>query len=384
MMFMKFLLAPDSFKESMTAKKAAYAMENGIKRSFPDAECIVTPLADGGEGTVEALMNMLDGKLVQVEVAGPLGNKVMAEFGIIDNGELAVIEMASASGLALIAPEDRNPLITTTFGTGQLIKQALDLGVKRIIIGIGGSATNDGGVGMLQALGVRFIDQEGEELPYGGGSLDRLYKIDRSGMDPRVEQVQFDIACDVTNPLIGDTGASVIFGPQKGATPKMVELLDRNLAHLAQLIKLELKTDIAYMPGAGAAGGLGGALHAFLNGRLKKGIELILESNGIEEKIKQVDFVFTGEGSIDRQTMFGKTPYGVASIAHKYNVPVIAFAGKVGDDIEPLYEKGFTAIFGIVQEATSLEEALKNGEENLTKTVESVCRLMKGVSPALL
>jgi glycerate 2-kinase len=374
---MKFVLAPDSFKESMTAKNAALAMEKGILSVFPDAECVIVPMADGGEGTVESLVSMTNGKIIKTEVLGPLGEKVIAEYGLLGEGKTAVIEMASASGLELIKPEHRDPLVTTTYGTGELIKHALNKGVSRILIGIGGSATNDGGAGMLQALGVSFKDKNGEELPFGGGSLNRLDSIDLSGLDGRIKMVKIDVACDVTNPLIGKNGASAIFGPQKGATPELVEFLDHNLAHFAEVIKQELGKEIAYLEGAGAAGGLGAGLMAFLNAHLKKGVELVIEYTGLEERVKGADYVFTGEGSIDGQTLFGKTPYGVATIAQKYSIPVIAFAGKIGKGIEPLYDHGFTAIIGILKGVTSLEEALELGEANLAFAAENICRVLK-------
>ena len=374
---MKFVLAPDSFKESMTAKKAALAMEKGVKAVFPHAECVIVPMADGGEGTVESLVSMTNGEIIKTEVIGPLGEKVIAEYGLLGEGQTAVIEMASASGLELITPKERNPLLTTTYGTGQLIKHALDKGVRRFLIGIGGSATNDGGAGMLQALGVSFKDQDGNELPFGGGALHRLHSIDMSGLDKRIKTVQMDVACDVTNPLIGDNGASAIFGPQKGATTEMVRILDQNLAHFADVIKTQLGEDIAHLDGAGAAGGLGAGLLAFLNAQLKKGIDLVIEYTGLEEQVKEADYVFTGEGSIDGQTLFGKTPYGVAAIAEKYSVPVIAFAGRIGNGVESLYDNGFTAIIGILKGVTTLEEALECGEENLAFAAENVCRVLK-------
>ncbi|MGI8387665.1 glycerate kinase [Robertmurraya sp. P23] len=372
---MKFVLAPDSFKESMTAKQAALAMERGIKKVFPDAECVIVPMADGGEGTVESLVSLENGRLLKTEVAGPLGDKVLAEYGMVE--KTAIIEMASASGLQMIKPADRNPLVTTSYGTGQLIKHALDQGADRILIGIGGSATNDGGVGMLQALGVSFKDETGAELPFGGGALSRLHSIDVSGLDPKIKDVQMDVACDVSNPLTGENGASAIFGPQKGATPGMVQQLDENLAHYATLIQKELGKDVATVSGAGAAGGLGTGLIAFLDARLLKGIDLVIEFTGLDKLVEGADFVFTGEGSIDHQTLYGKTPFGVASVANRYNIPVIAFAGRVGDGVEVLYENGFTAIFGIVNGVASLDEALASGETNLCRTVENVCRVLK-------
>lgn len=374
---MKFVLAPDSFKESMSAKTAAFAMKKGIMKVFPEAECVIVPMADGGEGTLESLVSATEGEIIKTDVIGPLGKKVTAEYGLLGDSETAVIEMASASGLQLIKPEDRNPLHTTSYGTGQLIKHALDKGVNRILIGIGGSATNDGGVGMLQALGVSFKDKDGEELVFGGGALKHLHTIDMSGLDERIHNVQIDVACDVNNPLIGPTGASVIFGPQKGATRDMVTILDHNLTHYAKVIKEQLGEDIAFVAGAGAAGGMGAGLLAFLSARLKKGIDLVIEYTRLEEYVKDADFVFTGEGSIDGQTLYGKTPYGVATVAKKYSVPVIAFAGKIGNDIDALYENGFNAIVGILKEVTSLKESLESGESNLAFATENVCRILK-------
>lgn len=374
---MKFVLAPDSFKESMSAKKAALAMQEGILKVFPEAECVIVPMADGGEGTVESLVDVTDGKIINKSVVGPLGERVTAEFGLSGDGETAIIEMASASGIHLVKKDARNPLVTTSFGTGELIKHALDQGVKRIIMGLGGSVTNDGGVGMLQALGVSFTDEEGKELPYGGGSLNKLHTINLDGLDQRLSSVKIEVACDVTNPLVGKNGASYIFGPQKGATPEMVELLDQNLAHYAKVIKQQLNEDIADSQGAGAAGGLGAGLMAFFHAEIKKGIDLVMEYTDLDNKILGADYVFTGEGSIDGQTLFGKTPFGVASTALKHSVPVIAFAGRIGSGTETLYNHGFTAIVGILKEVTSLEEALTTGSQNLTHAVENVCRLLK-------
>ena len=374
---MKFVLAPDSFKESMTAKNAALAMERGIQKVFPDADCVIVPMADGGEGTVESLVSMTNGEIIRTEVLGPLGERIVAEYGLLGEGETAVIEMASASGLELIKPEDRNPLLTTTYGTGQLIKHALDKGVSRFLIGIGGSATNDGGAGMLQALGVSFKDENGDELSFGGGALGRLHTIDVSGIDERIKEVKIDVACDVTNPLVGENGASAIFGPQKGATPEVVKVLDQNLAHYAEVMKAQLGKEIAHVEGAGAAGGLGAGLMAFLNAQLKKGVDLVIEYTGLEESVQGADYVFTGEGSIDGQTLFGKTPYGVAKIAEKYSIPVIAFAGRIGTGVEPLYEHGFTAIISILTGVTSLEDALEAGEANIEFAAENICRVLK-------
>lgn len=373
---MKFVLAPDSFKESMTAKEACEAMERGIKKVNPNIECVHVLMADGGEGTMQSLVDATGGEVYSLEVVGPLGNKVKAEYGILGNGEIGVLEMASASGIHLVSLEERNPLITTTYGTGELIKACLDKGVKKLLIGIGGSATNDGGAGVVQALGGRLLDKDGNELGFGGGELEALEKIDLTNFDSRLKDVVIEVACDVTNPLCGDTGASYVFGPQKGANIEMVKILDNNLKHYAKVIKEQLNIDVLEKEGAGAAGGLGAGLMAFLNGNLRKGIEIVIEYSGLEEKIKNCDMVWTGEGSIDFQTQYGKTPLGVATVAKKYNKPVIALAGRVGDDIEILYEKGIDSIFGIMKGVTTIEEALIKGKENIEKTSENIIRLM--------
>nr|WP_017554875.1 glycerate kinase [Heyndrickxia coagulans] len=372
-----FVLAPDSFKESMTAKEVCTAMEAGIKKVIPDAVCIQVPMADGGEGTVQSLVDATGGKIYHETVTGPLGNPVTAHYGILGDGETAAIEMASASGIHLVTKETKNPLITTTFGTGELIKACLDKQVKNIVIGIGGSATNDGGAGMAQALGVRFLNQNGTVLPFGGGALGDLAKIDMSGLDPRLADVQIFVASDVSNPLCGENGASHVFGPQKGATKDMVQRLDANLAHYAAVIKDQLGKDIMDVPGAGAAGGLGAGLMVFANARLKSGIDLVVEYTGLEQKVKEADFVLTGEGSIDFQTQFGKTPYGVAQTAKKHGKPVIAVAGYVGEKIDVLYEKGIDVILGILPHPMELEEALQTGAVNIERTCENIARLVK-------
>lgn len=377
---MTIVIAPDSFKESMTAKEVCEAMEKGIKQANSSIKCISVPMADGGEGTMQSLVDATDGKVYKVKVQDPLGEIIQAEYGILGNGEIAVIEMASASGIHLVHKEKRNPLKTSTFGTGQLIKYCLDHSIKKLLIGIGGSATNDGGVGMLQALGAKFLDENGINLPLGGGELGKLSKIDLSNLDSRLKDVEIEVACDVINPLVGKNGASYVFGPQKGATEEMVKMLDANLSHYGEKIKEYLGKDVVEVSGAGAAGGLGAGLMAFLNATLKNGIQMIIEYTKLEEKVKIADVVCTGEGSIDHQTVYGKTPYGVAQIAKKYNIPVIAIAGKVGDGIEELYENGIDAIFSIIQGATSLEEALKNGKENIEKTSENIIRLMNVIA----
>lgn len=374
---MKFVLATDSFKESMTSIEACNVMEKAIKKIKSDAEVIKVPMADGGEGTVEALVNSTSGTFVETEVLNPLGQKIKASYGILGDKKTAVIEMAKASGIELIKREDRNPMITTTYGTGQLIKHAIENGIKHLVIGIGGSATNDGGCGMLQALGVKLLDKDNNEIPFGGGSLNKIENIDVSNMHEGIKDATFEVACDVTNPFVGPAGASYIFGPQKGADIEMVELLDNNLKHFAAKIKEILKKDIAEAPGAGAAGGLGGALLAFLNAELKSGIELVIKYTDLESKVQGADYVFTGEGAIDGQTIFGKTPVGVSKIAKKYNIPTIAFGGKVSDDADNLFDEGIIALFSIMRGVESLDDALRNGAHNLEKTVENVVRTLR-------
>ena len=369
-------LAPDSFKESMTAKEVCEAMERGLKKANSNISCIHVPMADGGEGTMQSLVDATNGKVYSLKVVGPLGNEVEAEYGILGDGEIGILEMASASGIQLVHPEKRNPLLTTTYGTGQLIKACLDHGVKKLLIGIGGSATNDGGAGVIQALGGKLLDKQGNELAFGGGELGKLSTINLSDFDTRLKDVFVEVACDVSNPLCGERGASNVYGPQKGATKEMIAVLDDNLRHYADIIKKQFEKDVLHVPGAGAAGGLGAGLMAFLNGNLKKGIEMVIEYAGLEEKVKDADMVWTGEGSIDFQTQYGKTPLGVATVAKKYNKPVIALAGRVGDGIEVLYEDGIDSIFGITKGATSLEEALAKGQENIEKTSENIVRLM--------
>ncbi|WP_310831744.1 glycerate kinase family protein [Paenibacillus pedocola] len=372
-----FVLAPDSFKESMSAKEVCVAMEKGLRKVYPEAEYIHVPMADGGEGTVQSLVDASGGQMYSKEVTGPLGQPVTAQYGIMGDGLTAAIEMASASGIQLVDKADRNPLITTTYGTGELIKECLDRGIRSIIIGIGGSATNDGGTGMAEALGAKFLDAAGDGLPRGGGSLDRLASIDISALDERLQQVQLIVACDVTNPLCGERGASVVFGPQKGATPEWVRQLDANLAHYADVVKEQLGKDVRDLPGAGAAGGLGAGLMIFTQAVLQRGIEIVIEYTGLKQKLAAADLVFTGEGGIDFQTKFGKTPYGVASTAKASGKKVIALAGYIGEGIDTLYAEGIDAIFGIVPGAGELEKLLKDGPANVERTCENIARVLK-------
>lgn len=374
-----FLLAPDSFKESMTAKEVCEAMEMGIKRAIPDAVCIHVPMADGGEGTVQSLVDATGGNLIQKEVTGPVGLPVMAQYGILGDGRTGVIEMASASGIHYVTKETKNPLITTTFGTGELIRDCIERGITDIILGIGGSATNDGGAGMAAALGFRFLDKDGVELPQGGGSLNKLETIDTSGVIPQLKNINILVASDVTNPLYGEHGASAVFGPQKGASPEMVKFLDENLRNYSKVIKEQLGKDIADIPGAGGAGGLGAGLLAFTNSTMKKGIEIVIEYTRLKEKLQNADYCFTGEGGIDFQTRFGKTPYGVCRAAKGVNntIKMIALAGYVGEGVETLYDEGFDAIFGIVPGAADLDTLLAQGKKNVARTSESIARLLK-------
>ncbi|MEG0629160.1 glycerate kinase family protein [Enterococcus viikkiensis] len=372
-----FVLAPDSFKESMSAKTACEAMARGIRKVLPEAEIIQVPMADGGEGTVDALVDGSQGTMVDVEVSGPIpSEKVKTYFGLLADKKTAVMEMAKANGIELLSKEKRNPLITSTYGTGEMILAALDQGVEKIIIGIGGSVTNDGGAGMAQALGAHFLDKAGQELAVGGGSLGKLAKIDLSDLDPRVKDTEIIIASDVTNPLVGPKGASQVFGPQKGATKEMVDELDKNLTHYATIIEQDLGIDIVDRPGAGAAGGLGAGLLVFTEASMQSGVNIVTELTHLAEKISQADYVFTGEGGMDFQTKFGKAPYGVAKIAKKYDKPVFACAGYIGEQVEVLYEEGMTAIFGILAKASTLDEALLSGEENLMRTVENITRVL--------
>ncbi|MEC0555986.1 glycerate kinase [Bacillus haynesii] len=369
---MKIVIAPDSFKESMTSLEAARSIEKGFKAVLPDAEYVNIPVADGGEGTVQALVDATGGDIVYQTVTGPLGKPVKAAYGLLGDGKTAVIEMAEASGLHLVPPGQRNPLLTTTRGTGELILDAAEKGVSNIIIGLGGSATNDGGAGMAAALGVKFLNRDGEEIENGGGALAEIAKIDVSGLNPKLKHIRFEAACDVDNPLTGPRGASAVFGPQKGANSEMTALLDQNLKHYAAAVKAELGCEIDSIPGAGAAGGLGAGLCAFLKAELKSGVDIVLDTLSFSELIKGADLVITGEGKIDGQTVSGKTPAGVAKRARSENIPVIAFTGSLGEGCELVYDIGISALFSIVPGISSLENALADGSSNLTRCARNV------------
>jgi len=374
---MRIVVAPDSFKESLSANKVALSIEKGIYKVFPKAEVTLIPMADGGEGTVQSLVDATGGQVIKLAVKDPLMRDIEGFLGILGDKETAVIEMAAASGLDLLKEDEKDPWVTTTFGTGQLIKKALDSGSKKIIIGIGGSATNDGGAGMAEALGVKLLDGQGNQIIRGGGGLKELTSIDSSGLDPRISRVQILVACDVNNPLVGENGASQVYGPQKGADHKKVETLDENLKHFASIIKRDLDKDILEVPGAGAAGGLGGGLMAFLNSQLKPGFEIIKEIVDLEQKMKGADLVITGEGRIDFQTQFGKTPFGVAQVARKFGIPVIALAGTLGDGHQVLYEQGIDAMFSILDRPMDLESAKKDAPLLLKNTAERIMRLYR-------
>lgn len=374
---MKIVIAIDSFKGSLSSVQAGEAARDGIKKVYPDADVTVRPIADGGEGTVDALVEGMGGSKVQVEVTGPLGAPVIAEYGVF--GTTAVMEMSAAAGITLVPAELRNPMNTTTYGVGEMIIDAVHKGCRNFIIGIGGSATNDGGIGMLQALGFGILDECGENVPMGGRGLEKIAKITTDGALPELSECTVNIACDVTNPLCGELGCSAIYGPQKGADSDMVKTMDAWLERYAALVKDVLPESDKDRPGAGAAGGIGFAFSAFLGGVLKNGIGLILSETALEDYVRGADFVITGEGRLDSQTVMGKAPSGVADIAKKYSIPVIAFSGCVTREATVCNEHGIDAFFPIVRGAVTLEEAMasENAYRNLTDTAEQVFRLIK-------
>lgn len=369
---MKIVIAPDSYKESLSAQQVATQIEQGFREIFPEAHYVKLPVADGGEGTVEAMVAATGGKIVRLKVTGPLGEEVEAFYGLSGDDSCAYIEMAAASGLELVPAAQRDPLITTSYGTGELIRSALDKGVQHFIIGIGGSATNDGGAGMVQALGAKLLDKEGKQIGFGGGRLNDLAKIDIADFDPRIKECRFEVACDVTNPLLGKEGASAVFGPQKGATPELVEQLDKALAYYAEIIRRDLDADVLSIPGGGAAGGMGAALHAFCGAELRRGIEIVTEALGLDELVKDATLVITGEGRIDSQTIHGKVPIGVAQVAKRYNKPVIGIAGSLTKDVAVVHQHGLDAVFSVIYSICTLEDALKNAADNVRMTARNI------------
>ena len=375
---MKIVIAPDSFKESLSSEAVAQAIARGFASVFPSAEQVLLPVADGGEGTTDALIAATGGQLFKQSATGPLGTPVDAFWGLLGDGKTAVVETAAASGLDLISVAQRDPLNATTRGTGELILAAIDKGARQIIVGLGGSATNDAGAGMLQALGASFLDVNGCEIPVGGAGLALLDRIDLTNLDARLKDVTFNVACDVDNPLVGESGASAIFGPQKGATPEQVAHLDKNLSHFAAITLVATDKNILNIAGAGAAGGLGGAFLGFLNAQLKSGIDIVLDTVEFENNLAGASLVITGEGRIDSQTVRGKTPIGVSKRAKAFaDIPVIALAGSVASDADIVFEHGIDALFSVVPGVVSLDEALANADENLFKTARNAAQLLK-------
>jgi glycerate kinase len=369
------VIAPDSFKGSLSAVEVADAIATGIRRTGLPLVPVTVPMADGGEGTVEAVLSATGGRRRVVRAEGPLGDPVDAAYGILPDGRTAVIETAAASGLPLVPADRRNPLLASSYGTGQLIRDALDQGCRRLMIGVGGSATNDGGMGMAQALGVRFLDEEGRELGRGGAELERIAAIDCGGLDPRLAEAEIRVLCDVTNPLCGPEGASAVFGPQKGATPEMVERLDRGLARYAERIAVFLGRRVADVPGAGAAGGLAAGLLAFGRAELVPGVRVIMELVGLEQKVRGAALVITGEGRTDGQSARGKVPSGVGAVAAKCGVPAVCLSGGIGEGADLLYAHGITAMFSIANRPLSLDEAMRDAARLLAEAAENAVRL---------
>ncbi|WP_253382289.1 glycerate kinase [unidentified bacterial endosymbiont] len=374
---MKIVIAPDSYKESLSALEVASAIECGFREIFPTAQYVKLPVADGGEGTVDAMVAATQGKIVRVPVTGPLGERVDGFYGLSGDEQSAFIEMAAASGLERVAPSQRNPLKTTSWGTGELIRHALDVGVKHIIIGIGGSATNDGGAGMVQALGAKLLDANQQPLGQGGGALATLAHIDVSQLDTRLADCRIEVACDVTNPLIGKEGASAVFGPQKGATPEMIVTLDNALAWYAKIIARDLDIDVINLAGGGAAGGMGAALYAFCGAQLRQGIEIVTDALHLSDLVADADLVITGEGRIDSQTIHGKVPVGVAKVAKRFNKPVIGIAGSLTADVGAVHEQGIDAVFSVIYTICSLEDALENARDNVRMAARNIAAVLK-------
>lgn len=374
---LRIVVAPDAYKGSLTAVEAAAAMARGVRAVFPDAELVELPIADGGEGTVDALVAATGGRIEVRTVRGPLGEPVRARLGVLGSRDVAVVEMAEASGLPLVPPGRRDPRITTTFGTGELVRAALDAGLRRIVVGIGGSATNDGGAGFARALGVRFLDAAGAELPDGGAALARLDRIDLAELDPRLATAELVVACDVDNPLVGPRGASAIYGPQKGATPAVVRELDAALARYADVARRATGRDVAAVPGAGAAGGLGAGLLLFTPAVLRPGIPLVLEAVGFDARVRGADLVLTGEGRTDAQTAMGKAPAGVAAAARRLGVPVVCLSGGLGEGADDVLALGVDALEAAVPGPMSLDEAVRAGPALVEAAAARACRLVR-------
>jgi glycerate kinase len=377
---MKVILAPDSFKGSMTAQQVCDALRVGVLRVIPDAEIVAVPMADGGEGTTQALVAATGGELRSIEATGPLPSdrpKVTGEIGLINDGSTVVLEMAGVSGLPLVPEDKRNPLHTTSYGTGELIRAAFETGARHLIVGVGGSATNDLGAGMAQALGIKFLRADGREIvePMTGALLAEVASVDRSELHAAVEKSHIEVACDVDNPLLGPRGCSTVYGPQKGATPEDVAKLEANLEHAATVIEETIASKVRDKKGAGAAGGLGAGLVAFLAAELRPGVGIVLEASRFAEKVRGADLVLTGEGRIDSQTAHGKTVSGVARASRDAGVPVVAIVGSVGEGVDNLYPLGVTSMFSLVPGPISLDQAMKDGARMVADTAERVMRL---------
>ena len=377
---MKILIAPQAFKGSISAVDVAAAMREGVLRVLPDAEVSAVAVADGGDGTLETLVEGSGGEIHRIEVTGPLGERRTAEWGAMGDGATAVIEMARTSGLALVPDEKRDPLITTTFGLGEAIIHAIDAGFRRFIIGIGGSATNDAGAGMAQALGVRLLDSAGRDLEFGGAALSRLNRIDMSGLNDAVQSCEFLVACDVNNPLTGPTGASAIYGPQKGATSEMIERLDAALLHFSEVVKRDIGVEINDVPGAGAAGGLGGGMIAFTNGELRAGVDIVLDTVRLNDYLEGCNLVITGEGSMDHSTIYNKAPVGVAERAKRLGIPVVGISGSLGTGFQDVHEHGIDALAAITAGPMTLDEASERAAELIANATEQALRFMKAGS----
>ena len=379
---MKVVIAIDSFKGSMTSIEAGMAAKKGILKAMPNSDVFVMPLADGGEGTTDALIEGLGGEKIDVSVRGPLGEAVETYYGFLKESNTAIMEMAGAAGIILLTEEEKNPFLASTYGVGEMIKDAIQRGIRNFIMGIGGSATNDGGIGMLKALGFAFYDQSGKDVGEGGGALEKVARIETSNVLPELEQCHFQVACDVNNPLCGPNGATYIFGPQKGVSETDKAVLDRGMAHYAQVVADTCSSDYSERPGAGAAGGLGFAFLSFLNSELTPGIELILNAIKLEEQLPGTHFVVTGEGRLDHQTAMGKVPVGVAKLSKQYNATVLAFAGGVTADAVTCNQAGIDAFFPIVRGISTLSEAMdtEHAKTNMTASVEQVFRLISTFS----
>lgn len=373
---MKIVVAPNAFKDSLTALEVADAIEVGIRRVLPDAEVLKLPIADGGDGTLELIIHAAGGEMIEREVIGPLGDMITARFGVLPDGKKAIIEMAESSGLRLVPHDQRNPMVTTTYGTGQLIKAALDHGCTEIVIGVGGSATVDGGIGMAQALGARLVDADGKDVGYGGTGLETIARIDASGLDPRIKETHIIVACDVDNPLVGERGAAYVFGPQKGATPELVNQLEKAMKQYGAVVERDLGVSVLDRASAGAAGGLAAGLMAFLGAEVQMGADVILDLMDMDTHLADADLLITGEGRIDAQTVYGKGPISVVRRAKSHGAATLAIVGGLADDASIVYDHGIDALMAILPRPMSLESALHAGADLVAGAAERSMRLV--------